>query len=167
MVPPSHAIEGTIPAEVPVFPYIHEGDNFPCPDPVTKNDPYPSKDLENIRKVEVLLRELDRNGIEIPNTVAIREYLYKYEDMVDLVERVSIYTRWFFPSGTELSLEVYHDPEVDDEHLSLYVRQCPYDKNLMTTLKAITATYLDELAFKSGWLSVTTDFRFPRYQHAV
>ena len=178
MVAQSYPQEGTLTAEAPEFQYIIDGFGIPSPKPASEFDSESSQErtwvrigdqivFDNIRKVEDILRELDRNAIKIPNIVAIREYLYKYDDMLELVERVCVYTRWFFPVSTELSLEVYRDPEVDDEHLSLYVRQRPYNKNLMAMLKAITVSYLDELAFKSGWLSVTTDFRFPRYQHAV
>lgn len=118
-------------------------------------------------RVEEILRVLRDIGVKIPNPAEIKRYLRRYDDMLELVLEVCQLTRGCFPPSTELSLEVYRDPEVEDEHLTLYVRQRPYDANLMKKLKGITPTYLDELAYKSGWLSVTTDFRFPRYQDAL
>jgi hypothetical protein len=188
MVAPSYTHDRTESTGVPVFPYLLEESSERyrsiCDQPSLELFTYPSgvvlqdkiwfmledKDQTTIStalKIETLLLKLDKNDVKIPDSLSVKEYLTRYIDMLELVECVCFLTRGCFPPTTELSLEVYRDPEVDDEHLSLYVRQRPYDKNLMTTLKAITATYLDELAFKSGWLSVTTDFRFPRYQHAV
>ena len=61
--------------------------------------------------------------------------------------------------NTQLSLEVYHDPEIEDEYLTLYVRQADYDEHVLSTIEDIRAGYEGELAGRSGWLLVTTDFR--------
>jgi hypothetical protein len=91
----------------------------------------------------------------------VRDYLDRYPDITHLLPSVCSVTRERFGIGTRLSLEVYHDPEIDDEYLTLYVRQKHYDKQIMKTIEDIWATYDEELAERSGWLHVTTDFRPP------
>ena len=110
---------------------------------------------------EEALSKLQSLEIDIPKPADVREYLHRYPDMIDLLPSVCSVTRERFGIDTRLSLEVYHDPEIDDEYLTLYVRQKHYDKQIMKTIEDIWATYDEELAERSGWLHVTTDFRPP------
>ena len=64
-------------------------------------------------------------------------------------------------AGTELSLELYHDPEIDDDHLTLYVRQEPYSERTRETIDEIGRAIRPVLRKASAWFSVTTDFRAP------
>ena len=78
-------------------------------------------------------------------------------DMVDLTRRIYRSTCARFPYA-ELELKVYHDPEIADEHLSLYVRLDIYPDNMMDIIEDISTEYEEEHAEARGWLLVTTDF---------
>lgn len=113
-------------------------------------------------KTEELLKELEEVSVKVPNSLSVRKYLHRYDDMLDLVLGVCHLTRGCFPPSTELSLEVYHDPEIEDEYLTLYVRQKDYERDILEKIKAILSGYGERLADKSGWFLVTTDFQPPK-----
>ncbi len=72
-----------------------------------------------------------------------------------------------FGDQSELSLEMYHDPEIEDHYLVLYVRQQPYDDKIMERINNIWAPFEAQLSAASGYLLVTTDFRPSRCKHGV
>lgn len=59
-----------------------------------------------------------------------------------------------FPES-EVSLEVYHDPEIEDSHLVLYIRQDSYKLDSVKKIKAFRKRY----GIKEP--HVTTDFKKP------
>lgn len=112
-------------------------------------------------QIEKVLNQLQQDGITIPRPSEVRDYLIRYSDMTDLVLSVCGLTRQQFDSQVQLSLEVYHDPEIEDEYLTLYVRQRNYDEDILGTIEDIYAQYEGKLTGKSGWFLMTTDFRSP------
>jgi hypothetical protein len=82
--------------------------------------------------------------------------------MIELVEIVSKRTAQMFSRSGQVSLETYKDPEFEDEYLTLYVRQKQYDHAVLDAIKDLRTAYSGQLAEKSGWLLVTTDFQPPR-----
>jgi hypothetical protein len=46
--------------------------------------------------------------------------------------------------------------------MTLYARQENYDAHIMNTIENISSEFDAELARRSGWLLVTTDFSPPR-----
>ncbi|HKV40380.1 MAG TPA: hypothetical protein VJX67_14300 [Blastocatellia bacterium] len=66
-----------------------------------------------------------------------------------------------FKSGTLLSLDLYHDPEIDDQYLVIYVRQPHYEPDILDQIDLVSEVFSEDLAALSGWLLVTTDFRPP------
>jgi len=113
-------------------------------------------------QIEKVLNWLLQNWIVIPQPAAVRDYLLHYPDMTNLLPSVCSIALEKFGMYTQLSLEVYRDPEIEDEYLTLYVRQKCYDEHIMDMIEDICAEYEGELAERSGWLLVTTDFRPPR-----
>lgn len=113
-------------------------------------------------EIEAALSRLGSEGIVIPQPATVRDYLLRYPDIADLLPSVSKVARDRLGMRTQLSLEVYRDPEIDDEYLTLYVRQDNYDEHILDLIESISAEYEDKLAGRSGWLLVTTDFRPPR-----
>ena len=109
--------------------------------------------------VESLLEELCAQGIRIPRPAEVRDYLTRYPDMLSLTRKVCELASEEFAGKTTLSLELYVDPEIDDPHLTLYVRQTPYDQSIWEGIERIRESYEDEIADLSGWLHVTVDFR--------
>jgi hypothetical protein len=65
-------------------------------------------------------------------------------------------------TDVQLSLELYHDPEVEDEYPTLYVRQRNYQERILEMIESVREEYEGMLAKKTGWFHVTTDFRSPR-----
>jgi len=114
------------------------------------------------RQVEDVLFALRSKGIAIPRPADVRDYLVQYPDIIDLLLQVGFSASRRFGPATELSLELYRDPEIDDEYLTLYVRQASYDEHILDEIEDVSAEYERELAGRSGWLLVTTDFRPPR-----
>ena len=96
----------------------------------------------------------------LTNTPRIREYLLQFVDLAEVVPHAVEAAKQHFPEA-QLVLEVYRDPEIDDEYLALYVRLSRYDDTVMERIAAAEAEYLDRLAGKSGWIQLTTDFRTP------
>lgn len=112
--------------------------------------------------IEAVLSWLRSIDIVIPKPAAVRSYLLRYPDMTHLLSSVCKLARERFEMHTQLSLEVYQDSEIEDEYLTLYVRQENYDEQILDIIESISAAYEEAVAGKSGWLLVTTDFRPPR-----
>ncbi len=112
--------------------------------------------------IEEVLNHVRNSHIIIPKLLDVRNYLIHYPDMIDLLCFVCEVVSEHFVLDTELSLEVYHDPEIEDEYLTLYVRKQRYDKNIMKEIKEIRSMYENILIDKTGWLLLTTDFQSPR-----
>jgi hypothetical protein len=112
--------------------------------------------------IENILNQLKLIGIIIPDPSEVREYLIYHPEMVNLLIYVSEESRQEFGIYTQLSLEVYEDPEITDKYLTLYVRRHKYDKNVIEQIKKIRYDYKDMLVDISGWFLLTTDFRAQR-----
>lgn len=111
--------------------------------------------------IEQVLNQLRQDWIRIPNPPEVREYLLRYPDLANVLPFVCKIARERVGIHPKLYLEVYHDPEIEDEYLTLYVRQQHYDEEILDTIEDIRTQYEAYLARKSGWLLVTTDFRPP------
>lgn len=112
-------------------------------------------------QINKVLNSLLQNQIVIPQPDEVREYLIRYPDIIELLLSVCKTALKQLGKRAQLSLEVYHDPEIKDEYLTLYVRQEHYDSHIMDMIENICAKYESELVGKSGWLLVTTDFQPP------
>jgi hypothetical protein len=110
-------------------------------------------------RVDALLEGVAKNA-QLANKPQIREYLLQFVDLAEVVPHAVEAAKQHFPEA-QLVLEVYRDPEIDDEYLALYVRLSRYDDTVMERIAAAEAEYLDRLAGKSGWIQLTTDFRTP------
>lgn len=113
-------------------------------------------------QIKEVLDELEHSGVMLPQPEPVRGYLLHHPEMVDLLPLVCKLARDRLGLHTELSLEVYHDPEIEDEYLMLYVRQRAYASDILDVIEDINAEYEAALTDKPGWLLVTTDFQPPR-----
>jgi hypothetical protein len=103
----------------------------------------------------------------IPDRDDVSRYLAKFLDLGQVLPALSAEARRTFGPDVELSLEVYHDPEIVDEYLALYVRQDNYEAGFLDRIDAVNRKFDDVLEQASGWLSLTTDFHRRRGAHAV
>jgi hypothetical protein len=110
-------------------------------------------------QIEKTLNHLQESGIVIPKPSEVLDYLSRYPDIIGLLISVCELTVQRFDSQTRLSLELYRDPEIEDEYLTFYIRQQKYNENLMKRIEGIRANYEKMLVGMTGWLLVTTDFR--------
>jgi hypothetical protein len=97
--------------------------------------------------------------IMVPQPDSLRNYSLQHLDMLSFLPLVSKIVVDRVDSASQLSLQVYHDPEIQDEYLTLYVRQPQYGESINRLIDEITAEYQEYLGDSSGWLIVTTDFR--------
>jgi hypothetical protein len=112
--------------------------------------------------IETMLEYLASIQVIVPNPEEVCDYLSRYPDIIELVMLACEETRNRFLLSTQLSLELYRDPEIDDEYLTLYVRQKEYEKDIMDKIEEIRLSYSDDLADKTSYLLLTTDFQFPK-----
>jgi len=113
-------------------------------------------------EIHDVLREVSDRGIDLPQRVDVAAYLEGHLHMVAVVEAATAAAAQRAGPNTRLSLEVYRDPEIDDWHLTLYVRQELRDESLLQMVDEIVEAYTGALGGKSGRLSVTADFRGAR-----
>lgn len=109
--------------------------------------------------VESLLEELRAQGIRIPRPAEVRDYVTQFPDVIPVVRQASAAAVAEFGATAEFSLELYVDPEIDDPHLMLYVRQEPFNPASWPGFERVQASYADALAELAGWLHVGPDFR--------
>jgi len=107
-----------------------------------------------------LFKSLVCQGVRIRQLRNTYEYLRQFPEMMDVVERAVSLARSRLPEA-QLQLEVYQDPENEDEHLVLYARFPRYDASTMERIRLVRALYRPLLSGKSGWFLLTTDFRPP------
>ena len=113
-------------------------------------------------EVEAALSSLGSPDVVLPEREAVREYFLRHPDMSGPVKHACTLSRERLGAGPQLSLEVYRDPEIEDEYLALFVRQEEYDEQVLDIIESISEQHREELAETSGWLLVTTDFCPPR-----
>ncbi len=110
------------------------------------------------KEVQEALERVQAMGISVSDAEGVREYLLRFPDMVQATVQVCEIVRREIPDA-HLSLEVYRDPEIDDEHLILYARFRNYDKTVLQKIEGAESECEQHLVGKKGWLLVTTDFR--------
>jgi hypothetical protein len=100
-------------------------------------------------------------GVFLPNIGEVAHYLLLCPDMIDLLEPVCEAALARFPCPSQVALELFKDPESDDQYLTVCVRQHEYDEDILDVLDEVSAPFDDVLCGTSGWLLVTTDFQDP------
>ena len=110
--------------------------------------------------VEQLLSILS-SRVDVRRPDEVRQYLLKHPDMMGLVHSACNSARGRLQPQTQLLLGLYRDPEIDDEYLTLYVRQSHYEENVLQVIDHLNRESATEKAGKSGWLVISTDFRSP------
>lgn len=108
-----------------------------------------------------LLAGLAPYQVAVPQLRQVKEYLARHTELGALLPELSEQARKEFGRDAELSLEFYKDPEIDDQYLTLYVRQARYDTAIMARIDRVSRPFAEKLEQASGYLLVTTDFRQP------
>ena len=110
---------------------------------------------------EEILRRLIEKRTLIENAEAVRDYFIVHAgvelQLFAAIESVCCN----LGSKAECYLKVYHDPEISDEYLTLYVRNVEYPSNFMEVLDHIQEVSNAFRRESTGYVLVTTDFVTP------
>ena len=110
-------------------------------------------------ELEKALASLRLYRIEIPAALEIRDYLLRFPRLGIVIPSIARIVREKVGPETQLSLEMYRDPEIQDEYLVLLARRAVYQPEFLQTLDELSSQAADILPLESGWLVITTDFR--------
>ena len=92
----------------------------------------------------------------------MRSYLVRHAKAADIVLPAAAIARSYLGNTTQLSFEVYRDPEFGGEQLSLCVRSNHYSASFLERLQA-AAVEVDSLrAGKDENFLIVSDFQPPR-----
>jgi len=111
--------------------------------------------------IEGILRHFRFLNATVISPFKVRDYLYRYPELVELLEYVVQKVYDHFNSDIQLSLEMYHDKETLYESLILYIRQYEYSENIMNVIKEIRRGYRQKFPKNVGNFLLTTDFHLP------
>jgi hypothetical protein len=109
-----------------------------------------------------ILNRLTRSNVLLAKRDEVEDYVAQYPALGSLLDGVCATVREAFGHRVELSLELYKDPEEQDQYLTLYVRQGKYESGILSRIEAVASQFTAQLETVSGHLLVTTDFRRPR-----
>ena len=117
----------------------------------------------NASTIEGTLFSLKKHlDFQFPEPTKVINYLAKHRNIFDVVLLGCVLTEETFSQKAEISLELYSDPEIDDEYLTIYVRQNSYDSDIIKKIDAICEEYTKVMDIDQGYLLVTTDFQPPK-----
>lgn len=114
-----------------------------------------------------LLAKLPSLGVVSRQWRSVQEYLERYPDLAAMLPAICEQARQEFQPPAELALELYRDPEIKDEYLTLFVRQPRYEADLMARIDRLSDALGDQTEHASGYLLLTTDFSSPRGSNAL
>lgn len=114
-----------------------------------------------------VLDQLSVQDILLPQRTDLEAYLARHPDLASLLADMGKKVRAAFGPATELSLELYRDPEIDDCYLTLYVRQETYAADIIDRIDAMCGEFHSRLERAEGYFLMTTDFRRPGATHAL
>ncbi len=101
-------------------------------------------------------------GVMVPDQNKIIEFLSEREDIYRLIYQMVERLREEFPES-ELSLELYSEPEFSEEYPTIYVRQTRYENDIMERIEKIQDNFYQRFEDTSGEVLITSDFRSPRF----
>jgi hypothetical protein len=88
-------------------------------------------------QIEQVLSQVKQLEILIPDMDDVQNYLIHFPDIIDLIIPICMLVKEKFWHPTQISLEVYHDPEIIDEYISIEIRQNNYDRSVMKRIEEI------------------------------
>ena len=130
-----------------------------CPDARNYDYSSLSSHTDNVTATDTYLNSLDfLNHINYPDIGEVAEFLSKHKDIIEIVLTGCSLAHSGFNQNKSLTLEVFHDEEDGDEYLTLILRQNTYPDDFMDQIKKISNVYRSEIAGKSAYFLITTDF---------
>jgi hypothetical protein len=109
-----------------------------------------------------LLHEAQERGVIVRESAAVRNYLVRHPNAQSIILPAIDVTRRLVGSEPQLSLELYRDPEIGSEQLSLYVRSNMYSSSFLRDLRAADEVVRALRADKDNRFLVTSDIQPPK-----
>ena len=85
------------------------------------------------------------------------EYLKKHPDTASVLPEILKIAVRELPEA-EVVVDLYRDPEEDDEHVVIYARFDDYDGDQLDRIRKVRSLCRDMLRGKKGFVFITTDF---------
>ncbi len=98
--------------------------------------------------------------IVVPRPDAVNQYVRAYPELADLArDMATALVEEFRGERSEIELDLYQDPEIDDRYLVFYVRLPEYDDSLMPRIRTISEQVDSRVPPTPEWVHVSTDYR--------
>lgn len=117
-----------------------------------------SEPVGSMQGIEASLTQLRDLGIALSGTSEIRDYLSEHPDLLEPLQATAVIAGDRFPAGTQFSLSVYHDPEIDDEYLAIYARPPELGLSMRATFDDVARRRAPLLRGRSGRVLVLPDY---------
>jgi site-specific DNA-methyltransferase (adenine-specific) len=117
--------------------------------------------MASVKDVGDLIKDLTARGVVMPNVPVVKDYLTFHPKFINVIRDAITSLRLVTDkSNTQLSLEMYQDPEIDDNYLTIYVRQKEYDDDIMDKIYAIRDPGVEHMCDDCGGsVLITTDYQ--------
>ncbi|HEV2949278.1 MAG TPA: hypothetical protein VGX70_18025 [Gemmataceae bacterium] len=119
------------------------------------------------RPIRSYLAPLVQMGVTSEDWNAVRRYTKAHASVIPLLPDVCQRVRGEFGSQTELALDEYRDPEIDDRYLTLCLRLPNYELDTMDRIERVNQSFENRIKPNTGYLLVTTDFRRAKSHNGV
>ena len=96
------------------------------------------------------------------NDQAARDYLTKHPDVRRPLMEVRSAALEEFHTDAKIFVELFSEPDEDDEYLTLYVRQEEYQDDILDRIDAVRRQLRRSPVANTGRVFLTTDFQPPR-----
>ena len=97
--------------------------------------------------------------VKIQSPSEVSQYLLENPGLIFWVEKICKETALEFRDYARLFLEVYKDPEINFQYLTLLIRQQEYHDGFLEKIEGFRQQYEDNLSNINGTLLITTDFQ--------
>jgi len=123
---------------------------------------YP-KDIFKSHEPEIMelnksFTRIKRLKVRIPFELAIWNHLKQFPKMAKPLSDACDLSRQEFQES-ELSLEIFYDPESNDQYPTLYVREEFYQDDILDRIEKISENFDRFFERNVGWFLITTDFK--------
>jgi hypothetical protein len=113
------------------------------------------------------LAKVSSYRVSVRDGRGVRDYLERHPDLARLLPSVCERARQEFEPPDELTIQLYRDPELKDEYLTLYIRQPHYLADILARIERLSDAFGEQLERTSGYLLLTTGFVSPGSGDAV
>jgi len=97
-------------------------------------------------------------GILVANPAEVRAYLQAHPELLPSLMTLCRDAAARLASQARLSLQLYQDPELDDQYLTLDVRLSQGQESLLAIIDQLNDEHEDQVADTAGWLIVAAEF---------